>query len=58
MLIISQYTVTIPGAGYATADQPAPVGQVYVILSSADGTDVVASDDNTISGVGILEVKA
>ncbi|CAM1506960.1 Fc.00g066010.m01.CDS01 [Cosmosporella sp. VM-42] len=52
------YTVTIPGAGYAKADQPAPIGQVYVILSSADGTDVMASDDNTISGVGILEVKA
>jgi hypothetical protein len=32
------------------------VGQVYVVLSTADGTSAKVSDANTISGVGILEV--
>lgn len=45
---------TIPGA---SGGQPAPSGQVYVILSTADGTgNNTASDENTISGVGITEI--
>ena len=39
------------------ADQPAPAGQVYVVLSTADGKDVMASDETTISGVAIIEVS-
>jgi hypothetical protein len=35
----------------------APTGQVYVVLSTANGTGTnLATDENTISGVGILEV--
>lgn len=57
-LITWQYTVTIPGANYSADKQPAPAGQVYVILSTADGSkENPASDDNTISGVGIVEVS-
>lgn len=34
-----------------------PTGQVYVVLSTANGTDTnLATDENTISGVAILEV--
>lgn len=33
-----------------------PTGQVYVILSTADGVNSKTSDENTISGVAILEV--
>lgn len=32
------------------------LGQVYVVLSTADGVNAKTSDENTISGVGILEV--
>lgn len=32
------------------------VGQVYVVLSTADGVTAKVSDENTISGVGVLEV--
>jgi len=32
------------------------VGQVYVVLSTADGMSAKVNDANTISGVGILEV--
>lgn len=32
------------------------VGQVYVVLSTADGVNSKVSDENTISGVGLLEV--
>ncbi|KAH8684583.1 ferritin-like domain-containing protein [Tricladium varicosporioides] len=35
----------------------APTGQVYVVLSTADGQAHKVSDENTISGVGILEVN-
>ncbi|KAI3323324.1 ferritin-like domain-containing protein [Xylariaceae sp. AK1471] len=49
--------VTIPGANCSSADQPPPTGQVYVVLSTANGT-IAANDENTISGVGILEVVA
>lgn len=31
-------------------------GQVYVVLSTADGTAAKVSDENTIAGVGIVEV--
>lgn len=37
--------------------QLAPTGQVYVVLSTADGVANKVSDENTISGVGILEVN-
>jgi hypothetical protein len=43
----------IPGATKTTL---APVGQVYVVLSTADGMAAKVSDENTISGVGLLEV--
>jgi len=33
-----------------------PTGQVYVVLSTADGKTTKINDSNTISGVGILEV--
>jgi hypothetical protein len=34
-----------------------PTGQVYVVLSTANGTGTnLATDENTISGVGVLEV--
>ncbi|CZR51510.1 related to stress response protein rds1p [Phialocephala subalpina] len=44
----------IPAGGNG---QLAPTGQVYVVLSTADGTTTKVSDENTISGVGILEVN-
>ncbi|KAF7542901.1 hypothetical protein G7Z17_g11181 [Cylindrodendrum hubeiense] len=50
------YVATIPGADYATDGQPAPAGQVYITLSSADGKKVLAGDENTIAGVAIVEV--
>lgn len=40
----------------ATATVLAPAGQVYVVLSTADGVKTKVSDENTISGVGIIEV--
>lgn len=46
---------TLPGADYSMAGQLAPAGQVYVVLSTANGT-VKAKDENIISGVGIFEV--
>lgn len=38
--------------------QPAPAGQTYVVLSTADGKESKASDDNIKAGVGILEVMS
>ena len=35
----------------------APTGQVYVVLSKADGVGSKVNDENTISGVGIIEVR-
>jgi len=35
----------------------APVGQVYVVLSTADGAASKVSDETTISGVGVIEVN-
>jgi len=40
----------------ATSTVLAPAGQVYVVLSTADGVKTKVSDENTISGVGIIEV--
>lgn len=37
--------------------QLAPTGQVYVVLSKADGVGSKVNDENTISGVGIIEVN-
>jgi hypothetical protein len=45
---------SLPGA---IAPVLAPTGQVYVVLSTADGVSTKVSDENTISGVGILEVN-
>ncbi|PFH61141.1 hypothetical protein XA68_18091 [Ophiocordyceps unilateralis] len=52
------YTAKMPGEGYASKDEPAPAGQVYAILSTADGKETKASDENTIAGVAILEVAS
>lgn len=49
----SQYFATIPGASEA---QPAPAGQVYITLSTADGVATKAGDDNTVAGVAIIEI--
>jgi len=35
---------------------PGPAGQVYVVLSTASGNGNAVSDENTIAGVGILEL--
>ncbi|KAG4432585.1 hypothetical protein IFR05_011942 [Cadophora sp. M221] len=43
----------IPGG---TGSQLPPTGQVYVVLSTADGVNTKVNDANTISGVGIVEV--
>jgi hypothetical protein len=43
-------------AGDASKGQLAPTGQVYIVLSTADGVNAKVSDENTISGVGIIEV--
>ena len=43
----------IPAGGNG---QLPPTGQVYVVLSTADGTNTKVNDANTISGVGVLEV--
>ncbi|KAE8442359.1 hypothetical protein EG329_003430 [Mollisiaceae sp. DMI_Dod_QoI] len=45
---------SIPAGGNGTL---APTGQVYVVLSTADGVATKVSDENTISGVGIIEVN-
>lgn len=45
---------SLPAGGGSTL---APTGQVYVVLSTADGVSTKASDENTISGVGIIEVN-
>jgi len=46
----------IPAANTSTG-QLAPTGQVYVVLSTADGSaGNKVNDANTISGVGIIEV--
>ncbi|KAF4594740.1 ferritin-like protein [Ophiocordyceps camponoti-floridani] len=51
------YRIRMPGDNFAYAGEPAPAGQVYAILSTADGKGSKASDDNTLAGVAILEVS-
>jgi len=53
-----QYKIdAIPGANYASAGQLPPSGQVYVVLSTANGQgNNTVADENIISGVGIFEV--
>lgn len=47
----------LPGPDYAVAGQMPPLGQTYVVLSTADGKgENKAKDENIISGVGILEI--
>ncbi|KAK2599510.1 hypothetical protein N8I77_011261 [Diaporthe amygdali] len=52
------YTISAIPGGNATAGLLPPTGQVYVVLSTADGTKVKVADENTISGVGILEITS
>ncbi|KAI1329069.1 ferritin-like domain-containing protein [Xylariaceae sp. FL0255] len=52
------YTLAkVPGANFSSAGQLAPSGQVYVVLSTANGT-TTANDENTISGVGIVPFQS
>lgn len=53
-----QYQIKSLPAGNTTQGLLPPTGQVYVVLSTADGTKVKAADENTISGVGILEISS
>lgn len=46
----------IPGANFAMAGEPAPAGQTYVTLNTADGKSANASDENTIAGVALVEI--
>ncbi|CAJ2505074.1 Uu.00g124680.m01.CDS01 [Anthostomella pinea] len=55
--------VYVDGDSYRLAQIPVgadgqlpPSGQVYVVLSTADGATNVVCDDNTLSGVAVLEV--
>ncbi|KAF7546680.1 hypothetical protein G7046_g9236 [Stylonectria norvegica] len=50
------FMAIIPGANYSMTPELAPSGQVYIVLSTADGKDVMASDENTIAGVAVIEV--
>ncbi|KAK7705840.1 hypothetical protein SLS64_007788 [Diaporthe eres] len=47
-------------SGLDTYYVPAKIAgkDVYVVLSTADGTKVKAADENTISGVGVLEISS
>ncbi|GKT55191.1 ferritin ribonucleotide reductase-like protein [Colletotrichum tofieldiae] len=50
--------VAVSGADYVVADLPEGAkGQVYVVLSTANGKDTKVSDENTVAGVGILEIE-
>ena len=53
-----QYKVDkLPGPDYNMPGQMPPLGQTYVVLSTADGKgENKAKDENIISGVGILEI--
>jgi len=49
----------VPGPNYATAGELPPAGQVYIVLSTADGKgNNKVTDENTLSGVGLLEVMS
>ena len=54
----SQYKIQkLPGADDTSSGELPPLGQTYVVLSTANGQgNNTVSDENTISGVGILEV--
>lgn len=49
----------LPGGltGENASGMLAPTGQVYIVLSTADGKSTKVNDANTISGVGVLEVS-
>ncbi|OLN88680.1 Protein rds1-like protein 1 [Colletotrichum chlorophyti] len=48
----------VNGPDYFISNIPnGPEGQVYVVLSTANGQDAKVSDENTVAGVGILEVQ-
>lgn len=34
-----------------------PAGQVYCVLSTANGNSTKVSDENTVAGVAILEIE-
>lgn len=52
-----QYKISpIPGYDYDTKGELAPSGQVYVVISTADGNNTKVLDENVISGVGVLEI--
>lgn len=53
-----QYQIKSLPAGNTTQGLLPPSGQVYVVLSTADGTKMKAADENTISGVGVLEISS
>ncbi|KAK2020331.1 hypothetical protein LZ32DRAFT_21314 [Colletotrichum eremochloae] len=48
--------VSVSGADYVASIPAGPKGQVYVVLSTANGKDAKVSDENTVAGVGILEI--
>ncbi|EFQ26222.1 hypothetical protein CGRA01v4_05296 [Colletotrichum graminicola] len=48
--------VTVSGADYVASIPAGPKGQVYIVLSTANGKDAKVSDENTVAGVGILEI--
>ncbi|KAL0939033.1 Protein rds1-like protein 1 [Colletotrichum truncatum] len=49
--------VFVNGADYVVEDIPeGATGQVYVVLSTANGKDAEVTDENTVAGVGIIEV--
>ncbi|KAK6226939.1 hypothetical protein QIS74_00494 [Colletotrichum tabaci] len=49
--------VVVSGEDYVVPEIPeGPKGQVYVVLSTANGKDTKVSDENTVAGVGILEI--
>ncbi|TDZ17737.1 Protein rds1 [Colletotrichum sidae] len=48
----------VSGNDYTVAGPPSGLdGQVYVVLSTADGSSTKVSDENTIAGVGIAEIS-
>lgn len=52
-----QYEIdSVPGADYGMAGTLPPSGQVYIVLSTADGNMTKVADENVISGVGVIEV--
>jgi hypothetical protein len=61
--VVFEIELMVGGKKYKISSLPstnngtlAPTGQVYVVLSTADGVSTKVSDENTLSGVGIIEV--